>query len=210
MSRQRGFGAIAAIVVLVILAVLAAAITSIGTAQQIGSAQDVMSTKAWQAARAGNEWDLYQTLRVPGTFAQVASTTITVTRTAHGYVTGDVLYLDFDTANDNLDGQYTVASDAPNSFTVTSTISQTASGNVNFCITGRTLDLIADTGFSVTVTCDSRGYNEGESVPGTAQTVGVYSIRATACTATPCPNTTATVAGMGYVERTRVVVATNR
>lgn len=211
MKRHNGFGAIAAIVVLVILATLAAAITSIGTAQQIGSAQDVMSAKAWQAARAGNEWDLYQTLRVPGTFAQVASTTITVSRTAHGYLAGDVLYLDFDTANDNLDGEYTVGGTvATDSFQVTSTISQTASGNVNFCITRRTLDLTADTGFSVTVTCDSRGYNEGESVPGTAQTIGIYSIRATACTSATCPDTSATVAGIGYVERSRVVVATNR
>ena len=61
--RQGGFGAIAAIVVLVILAVLAAAIVSLATTQQITVAQDVQSARAWQAARAGNEWGLYQALR---------------------------------------------------------------------------------------------------------------------------------------------------
>lgn len=63
MKRQQGFGAIAAIVILVILAALAAAIVSVGATQQLGSAQDVMSARAWQAARAGNEWGLYQALK---------------------------------------------------------------------------------------------------------------------------------------------------
>ncbi|TRZ97734.1 MAG: hypothetical protein D4R84_04745 [Rhodocyclaceae bacterium] len=62
MSRQQGFGAIAAIVILVILAVMGAAIVGISTSQQISSAQDVMSAKAWQAARAGNEWGLFKAL----------------------------------------------------------------------------------------------------------------------------------------------------
>jgi MSHA biogenesis protein MshP len=146
MSRQQGFGAIAAIVVLVILAVLAAAIVSIGTAQQIGSAQDVMSARAWQAARAGNEWGLYQALK----------------------------------------GTWTSCSSA-----------------------SQTLDLTADTGFRVTVSCDSWQYNEGESVPGTPQTVRVYRITAVACPAAACPASDASVAGPGYVERTRVVLATN-
>lgn len=150
MNRQAGFGAIAAIVVLVILAVLAAAIVSIGTTQQITSAQDVMSTKAWQAARAGNEWGLYRALK--GTWAS--------------------------------------ACDAAQ---------QTD-----------TLDLTADTGFHVTVFCDSWQYNEGESVPGTPQTIRIYRIRAVACSASTCPATDASVAGAGYIERTRVVLATDR
>ena len=62
MRREQGFGAIAAIVVLVILASLAAAIVSVSTTQQMTSAQDVQSARAWQAARAGNEWGLYKAL----------------------------------------------------------------------------------------------------------------------------------------------------
>ena len=144
MNRQHGFGAIAAIVVLVILALLAAAIVSIGSVQQITSAQDLMSAKAWQAARAGNEWGLYQALK---------------------------------------NGSCTTP--AP------------------------TLDLSADTGFHVTVTCESWTYNEGETIPGTPKQVTVYRITAVACPAAACPVITPTVAGVGYVERTRVVLATN-
>ena len=157
MSRQQGFGAIAAIVILVILAVLASAIVSVGTTQQMTSAQDVMSTKAWQTARAGNEWGLYQALK----------------------------------------GQNWVGAG-----TTCDTASRTA-----------TLDLTIDTGFRVTISCDSWLYNEGETVPGTARTVRVYRIKAVACPLAACPATgaadLAAVSGAGYVERTRVVLATN-
>lgn len=60
---QRGFGAIAAIIVLVILAALAAAITTLSTAQHLGSAQDVMATRALWAAHAGTEWGLHRALK---------------------------------------------------------------------------------------------------------------------------------------------------
>lgn len=151
MNRQQGFGAIAAIVILVILAVLASAIVSIGGVQQVSSAQDVMSAKAWQAARAGDEWGLYQALKNGSCVATPA----------------------------------------------------------------QTLDLSADTGFRVTVTCDSWTYNEGETIPGTPRQVVVYRITAVACPAAACPPdmavpaNKAVVAGAGYIERTRVVLATN-
>lgn len=151
MKRQYGFGAIAAIVVLVILAVLAAAIVSIGAGQAIGSAQDVLSARAWQAARGGNEWGLYKALN--------STTPADPWKTCSGLST--------------------------------------------------TINLTADTGFNVTVFCDSWLYNEGETVPGTAKTTRVYRIRAVACPAASCPDASAAVAGVGYVERTRVVVATN-
>jgi MSHA biogenesis protein MshP len=77
----------------------------------------------------------------------------------------------------------------------------------------QTLDLTVDTGFQVTVTCNSILYNEGESAPGTARTVRVYSIDAVACNmplaAEPkCPNNGA-AASPAYVERRRQVTATN-
>jgi MSHA biogenesis protein MshP len=34
-----------------------------GTAQQITSSQDILSARAWQAAKAGNEWGIYQALK---------------------------------------------------------------------------------------------------------------------------------------------------
>lgn len=63
--RQRGFGAIAAIVVLVILAALAAAMTRFGSVQQLTSAQDVLSVRALVAARSGLEWGMYKAMQ-PG------------------------------------------------------------------------------------------------------------------------------------------------
>lgn len=153
MKHQHGFGAIAAIVVLVILAVLAAGIVSISTTQQMTSAQDVMSAKAWQAARAGNEWGLYQALKTQD-WAGAGTTCNTASRSA-------------------------------------------------------TLDLSAGTGFHVTVSCDSWPYREGESVPGTPKPVRIYQIRAVACSATTCPASDPSVAGAGYIERTRVVIATD-
>lgn len=62
-SGQRGFGAIMAIVALVILAALAAAMLRFGTVQQLSSAQDQLSARAWAAAGAGTEWGLYRALR---------------------------------------------------------------------------------------------------------------------------------------------------
>lgn len=151
MIRQRGFGAIAAIVILVILAALAGAIVSVGSTQQLTSAQDVMSAKAWQAARAGNEWGLFRALN-----------------------------------NQDWLAAGTSCDTAPRT---------------------NTLDLRADSGFFVTVSCDSWQYNEGESTPGLAQTVRIYRIRAVACPAASCPASDASVAGAGYVERTRVIMA---
>ena len=146
-QAQRGFGAIVAIVVLVILASLAAAIGSIGATQQISSAQDILSTRAWQAAKAGNEYGLYKALK--GSWAACSADT-------------------------------------------------------------DTRDLRADTGFYVTVTCNSTLYHEGESTPGVAQTVRVFDITAVACPVSTCPSSdAAVVASPGYVERTRLVQATN-
>lgn len=175
-KHQRGFGAIAAIVILVILAVLAAAIASVGSTQQMTSAQDVMSAKAWQAARAGNEWGLYQAMKGTWTTSCPAFEPF-IDANGNKIREGSETYTDT-----NGNGAY----DPP----------QVA-----------TLDLITDTGFYVTVFCDSWLYNEGESAPGTAQPVRMYRITAVACPAAACPVADATVAGAGYIERRRVVMA---
>jgi MSHA biogenesis protein MshP len=138
---QRGFGAIVALVILVIMAVLAAGLVRLGTTQQATSTQDILSARAWQVARAGNEWGLYQALQ-------------------SGSCSG-------------------------------------ASG---------TLDLRAATGFSVTVSCTSKNFNEGETSPGTPQVITTYSIDAVACNSAACPDA-ALAATPGYIERKRLVIA---
>lgn len=62
-KAMRGFSLPAAIFLLVVLAVLGAAVVTVSTTQQIGSALDVQGTRAYQAARAGIEWGLYQRLQ---------------------------------------------------------------------------------------------------------------------------------------------------
>lgn len=65
---------------------------------------------------------------VAATYSQ-SGTTITVTATAHGLAVGAVINLDFTTGTAT-DGNYTIATAATNSFTVTSATSATTSGNV--------------------------------------------------------------------------------
>lgn len=60
-QRQRGFALISAIFILVVLAALAGFIATVSTTQHAGSAIDIQSARAYQAARAGIEWGLFQT-----------------------------------------------------------------------------------------------------------------------------------------------------
>lgn len=57
---QRGFTMISAIFLLVILAALGAFIVTVSTMSQTSSAMDVLSARAYQAARSGIEWGVYQ------------------------------------------------------------------------------------------------------------------------------------------------------
>lgn len=60
---QAGFSMVSAIFLLVVLAVMGAMILTFSTVQHATSAQDIQSARAYQAARAGIEWGLYQLLR---------------------------------------------------------------------------------------------------------------------------------------------------
>ncbi|MDR1662706.1 MAG: hypothetical protein LBR95_09875 [Azoarcus sp.] len=60
---QYGLGVIMAIAILVVLAALAGALVHFGTAQQIHSAQDMLTARAEAAVRAGSEWGQYQALQ---------------------------------------------------------------------------------------------------------------------------------------------------
>jgi MSHA biogenesis protein MshP len=152
---QQGFGMITAIIVLVILASLAGAMVTFGSTQQFTSAQDVMGIRAWQAAKAGNEWGIYMAL-TSGT----------------GWTSG--------------------AACAPAAVVGTPGTQQT-----------KTIGLSADLGFSVTVTCSATKFNEGaQGYPLAPTVVTVYTIVATATNGT-------SVSSPGYVERGRVVIASN-
>jgi MSHA biogenesis protein MshP len=141
----RGLGVVAVLVVLVLLATLAAAIVRLGVGMQSGSALDVLSARAVQAARAGAQWGLYQALKGPWTACSSAS---------------------------------------------------------------QTLDLSADFGMQVTVSCNSQAFNEGESAPGTPQVLRLITIDAVACNSSACPDNAAALR-TGYVERRLQVQATN-
>ena len=64
-KRLRGFAIVTAIFILVVLAALGAFVVNISTSQHIGSALDVQGVRAYQAARAGIEWGLYQVQSTP-------------------------------------------------------------------------------------------------------------------------------------------------
>ncbi|MGV7207475.1 agglutinin biogenesis protein MshP [Oxalobacteraceae bacterium A2-2] len=63
LRRQAGIGIVTAIFLLVVLAGLGVAIVSITTGQQNTVVQDQQAARAYQAARAGVEWALYQALQ---------------------------------------------------------------------------------------------------------------------------------------------------
>ena len=89
---------------------------------------------------------------------------------------------------------------------------QAFKGSWTSCVgASQTLDLTADTGMRVTVSCDSRSFNEGESetAPGTPRTVRVYTLEAVACTGSGnCPDAALAVQP-GYVERKMQVHASD-
>ena len=65
---------------------------------------------------------------VTGTYSR-SGTTITVTKSSHGFSNNTKLYLDF-TSGTGTDGEYTISNVATNTFTVTDTASGTTNGNV--------------------------------------------------------------------------------
>jgi MSHA biogenesis protein MshP len=58
--RAAGFSIVTAIFLVVVLASLAVAVTSLSTTQQTGSALDLLGSRAYEAARSGVEYGVYQ------------------------------------------------------------------------------------------------------------------------------------------------------
>jgi MSHA biogenesis protein MshP len=77
------------------------------------------------------------------------------------------------------------------------------------CNASQTLDLSAEGGMRVTVSCNSAVYNEGKTSASADPAVRLFTIDAVACNgSTSCPNATAAVRS-GYAEARRQVQATN-
>lgn len=110
----RGFAIVSAIFILVVLAVLGAFMVNVSTNQQIGSALDVQGVRAYQAARAGIEWGLYQQIH-NGTCT--AATNLALAATTLSTFTVTV------TCSSTVD-----ANDGPTVYTVTSTACNVAGG----------------------------------------------------------------------------------
>lgn len=90
-ERQRGFAIISAIFILVVLAALGGFIATVATTQHMGSALDVMGARAYQAARAGTEWGLYQAVKASSCAASADIGTVggvAVTVTCNAVATG--------------------------------------------------------------------------------------------------------------------------
>ena len=85
LRRCAGVGLITAIFLLVVLAWLGVAMVTVFTAQQTSSALDVQGARAYQAARAGIEWGLYQQLR-NGSCAAGTSFPLPSNSTLNGFV----------------------------------------------------------------------------------------------------------------------------
>lgn len=64
-AAQRGFSMVAAVFLLVVLSGLGVAMVRFSTIQHTSAAMDEQGARAYQAARAGIEWGVYQSLNSP-------------------------------------------------------------------------------------------------------------------------------------------------
>jgi MSHA biogenesis protein MshP len=92
-ARQQGFAIITAVFLIVVLSLLGAMIVSLSTTQQVGSARDLLGSRAYFAARAGIEWGSYQVLQsgacaasstLPALTGSAGGFTVTVSCSASG------------------------------------------------------------------------------------------------------------------------------
>ena len=74
LRREAGVGLVTAIFLLVVLAGLGVAMVGIYTSQQATAALDLQGARAYQAARAGLEWGLFQQTRNGSCVAQTKMT----------------------------------------------------------------------------------------------------------------------------------------
>jgi len=73
---QRGFALVSAIFLLVVIAALGLFAVTVSTTQQQGSAMDVLGSRAYQSAKAGIEWSIYQITKGGATCATLVQPTM--------------------------------------------------------------------------------------------------------------------------------------
>jgi MSHA biogenesis protein MshP len=117
-NAQSGFSIVSAIFLLVVMASLGAFMLTFSSVQHTTSAQDIQGSRAYQAARAGIEFGLYQVLNPA--VASCGSTTLTLGGTLAGFTDNVVC---------NASAVYTEGSNTLTVFTITSNASQGAAGN---------------------------------------------------------------------------------
>tara|TARA_R100000353_G_scaffold22506_1_gene19903 strand:+ start:3986 stop:8035 length:4050 start_codon:yes stop_codon:yes gene_type:complete len=119
-----------------------------------------------------------------GTYTQSGGTTISINLNNHDFNVGDVVTLNFTSGGTaSPDGLYTIATeDGDDNFTVTSTVSDSASGNVNVTLAGSESGTYSQSSTTITVTLNNHGLNVGESVDlnftsgGTSSANGKYTV----------------------------------
>jgi MSHA biogenesis protein MshP len=120
-SRERGFSIVTAIFLLVVMAGLGAAMLTFSTVQQTTSTQDLQGSRAYQAARAGVEFGLYEVTR-RGVCAATTPVTLAGTLAAFSVTVACFTY------------PYTEAGHAVTVYQITSTAFQTGAtvGSPNY------------------------------------------------------------------------------
>ena len=124
-SRKGGFAIVSAIFLLVVLTALGAFMVTISTAQHTTSTQEVLGTRAAQAARAGIEWGSYQVL-TPVAAPTAAACTINPLALA-GNLAGFTV-----TVVCNATGPWNENGIAVTTYNITSTASMGAAGTATF------------------------------------------------------------------------------
>ena len=71
---SKGFSLVSAIFLLVVIAALGTFAVTLSTTQQQSAALDVLGARAYQAARAGIEWGVYQVISNPAAICSVGGT----------------------------------------------------------------------------------------------------------------------------------------
>jgi len=108
-----------------------------------------------------------------GTYSRTG-TTVTVTMTAHGFSTGNVLAIDF-TSGTALDGNYTITSTGANTFTLTTVASGSTSGNVEASTSFTNIGAVANT-VGVLFTATGVGSGTGVAIDMTASAAALKTI----------------------------------
>lgn len=186
-AKLRGFAIVSAIFILVVLAALGAFIVNISTNQQIGSAIDVQGVRAYQAARAGIEWGLYQQRQTVPASCVAAPPFNPAATTLAGFTISVAC-----SASVPACSATTVVT--AGSFEVGKAYKIQTVGSTDFTAIGSANNFV-DTAFT------ARGLGAGDGTAVTCEPI-VYSIISTACNqpnSGSCPNTVAP--GNLYIER---------